>query len=185
MNDSRSSWHLFERELCEVRMRMIVHAHNMNGRMAERQNGRMAGWQNGRMAEWNGPSRPLYFFPLRFHPAFLPLHFHPAFLPLHFHPAFLPLHFHPAFLPLHFHPAFLPLRFHPAFLPSINVQTSFFSFPDLGDPASKQDRRLIGTSVYNSIPTARISRKCLAKLTTSSFFQLLSHLCSLETSKND
>ena len=34
-----------------------------------------------------------------------------------------------------------------------------------------------------SIPTARISRKCLAKLTTRSFFQLLSHLYSYNLDK--
>ena len=43
-----------------------------------------------------------------------------------------------------------------------------------------ETRNLIGTGVYEAT-----ARKCLAKHTTSSFFQLLNHLCSLETSRND
>ena len=52
---------------------------------------------------------------------------------------------------------------------------AFISIPDLGDPASKRDQRLIWTSIYKASVhmTARISRK----------YSLLAASSSLETSK--
>ena len=72
--------------------------------------------------------------------------------------------------------AVAPKTVHTVFLPS----GLLFPSQILEDLVSKRDQHLIK---HLSIPTARISRQCLVELATSSFFQLLSHLYSLETSK--
>ena len=61
-----------------------------------------------------------------------------------------------------------------------NVSPGFYFLPRPWRSSIKMRPAFIK---HLSIPTARISRKCLAKLTTRSFFQLMRQLYSLETSK--
>ena len=67
-----------------------------------------------------------------------------------------------------------------------NISPGFYFFPGSGDPVSKRDRPLFGTSVYKisaSIHTTRNNRNDRTNLKDGSFLGCFSHLHSSETLK--